>query len=384
MHRPTHQIDRQSGVAFLVFIMLVVTIAITIFSTDISLLLRRDNQNQQTLHLLNEAKQNLIAYAINYIEYYSSNVGLGHFPCPDLDVPGTAGSGSSNTPCGNLNQQLGRLPVSVVPGGISGTFVFTPPEARGTQQLWYVISSAFINNPNGVVNSETLGTLSLDDRSNIVALIIAPGSAFNAAQEAGRPSINMQHYLEGENADGDLVFSNLQANSNDMIVAITVDEFMAGVESRVTRVMLDRVLQYNAVCGVLPQAMTFVDPRSIAAGSFASDGNDHGFFPVDVAAPFDWNSACGAGTSPSVPSWISQNEWQRLVYYDTRTGISLNGTGGNTVLLLSAGAAQGAQDRAGYTGLSDYFEAGNEIEASTAYVTTLSDPNTNDVGHASP
>ncbi len=190
------------------------------------------SRDAQTQTALKQAKEILIGYAVTYPESHAGE-GPGYLPCPDITnngLSGTNGLGSCSIAGGT---SLRRFPhVTLEMNNIT--------DASG-ETLWYAVSDNFRNNSKLVpLNSETPGTLSLDrnadgvaDEDDLVAVIIAPGDSFNG-QDRDLDDNAVANYLEGENADGDTVFSIAGSGDfNDQVIAITRGELMQAVEKRV-------------------------------------------------------------------------------------------------------------------------------------------------------
>jgi len=129
----------------------------------------------QTLALSN-ARIALISYAVNYIDHYGAqSAGVGHFPCPDTDAPGSAHADpwhrdGPNPPCAKNAIEHGWLPRHVTVE--DGRYHF---HSRSHQRLLYAVSGQFVNNPLGrIVNAKTKSEFSVGQYSDVIAVIATP------------------------------------------------------------------------------------------------------------------------------------------------------------------------------------------------------------------
>ena len=226
-----HPIRSQSGAALLLVLLTMLSGGALLMASWVSTSVPLERQRDRA-RVLGAARESLLAYAVGYIDLYGPRgAGPGHLPCPDTDPMDNAPDALSwlgdgpNPPCGHGSVALGRLPRHVSRPGHRYGFHGLP-----RQELWYAVSTAFVNNPvNRVVNPASRGGLQLDDTDDIVALVIDPGRAF---ADQNRRVDSPAAWLEGENADGDTVFSRLQnAVGNDRIAALR----MRGLRKAMTR-----------------------------------------------------------------------------------------------------------------------------------------------------
>ena len=197
--------------------------------------------------VLNRAKQALIGYvAMQALNFGEDNPGS--LPCPEaagyFDNPGQEGQTASSCSL----PKVGRFPWRTI-----GTEKLLD---SASEPLWYVVSPGWAVTSSGFktnINSNTLGQLTVDGVANAaVALIIAPGPAFNvaastspvcAAKTQSRPttgSPDWSNYLECENAtyptaDTTFVTTGPSASFNDQVVRITVADIMPGIEAAIAR-----------------------------------------------------------------------------------------------------------------------------------------------------
>lgn len=221
---------------------------------------------QQRMQNLNQVKANLLSFAKFTPEIYATDTngnvyganrvpGPGYLPCPD-----TNNDGSPNTPCGQgATFAFGRLPLKITS---RQQFFVNPTNQRQDNLYWYAVDARFVqqnsdyNNPPiqrfAPLNSQSPANpvLNYQGQANIVAVIM--DANLPLASQTGRPSNLASDYLEGENANGDALFTGfnadlpLQLNQvNDYVVVITHAEWQKAIEQRVGS-------QKTRLCQLLP------------------------------------------------------------------------------------------------------------------------------------
>jgi hypothetical protein len=143
-----------------------------------------------------------------------------YLPCPDTAYEGPPFDpvGSSNTPCGTMGSpSLGLLPW--------GTLRVATDHGQGKAPLWYAVSGNHKILPAVRPNAGLPGTLSVEGRYDVVAVVIAPGNALADQQRTGDRHDAAQ-YLEGFNQHAAGPFESHGAG-NDLVIAITRDELEA-------------------------------------------------------------------------------------------------------------------------------------------------------------
>ena len=204
----------------------------------------RAAERERNAVVLKRAKQALIGYvAAQAAKALEDNPGA--FPCPE--APGSFNAvngtdGKAQTPSCTL-PMVGRFPWRTI-----GTDKLV--DSTG-EPLWYVVSPGWakpgaLTNTN--INSNSVGQLTVDGAANdSVALIIAPGPAFNVLATAGctawnqvRPATgtpDWRNYLECENAtnpaDTTFVTTGPSGSFNDQVVRITVVDVMPAIEAAI-------------------------------------------------------------------------------------------------------------------------------------------------------
>jgi hypothetical protein len=267
-------------------------------------------RSQQNAEVLRQAKEALIAYAVQRPDPTSLPFGVhgpGHLPCPDRNNDGF----SDGVACGTAGTRLGRLPWRSL--GLADL-----RDAAG-ERLWYAVSRCFLERPLGTdlascatgyrVNSDVPGALTvigLAPAQEVVAVILAPGTPLAGQVRSGpgpdprtavcnpvsHGSCQVANYLEGDNAaatdvfiaatpceGGDLAKCPLGAK-NDQLVVITHEELFRAVEeevrTRIERRLNARLTNYwkdwatalGLPAGriVMPFAAPFVDDRWVPGG----------------------------------------------------------------------------------------------------------------------
>ncbi len=134
-------------------------------------------------------------------------------------------------------------------------------------RLWYVLSPNFRDDDSArPQNSDTLAQLSWDDGApeKPVAIVFAPGPALDGQLRSTVQENDSAQFLEGENANGDQVFSRQfrSAIFNDQAIAITRGMLFPLVERRVLREVRACLDEYAALSGgKYPWASPFNEVR---------------------------------------------------------------------------------------------------------------------------
>jgi len=314
-----------------------------------------DAQNDaRTEQALATARQALI----NYASGRAPANRPGELPCPDRNNDGRDNDGACNTTA----TQIGRLPWATL----------QIPDLRDGygERLWYAVSSNFKSNtPVSPLNSNTSGQLTVTgsaSANNVIAIVFAAGPAIAGQNRSAGNVNNVAHYLEGENANGDTVFTTAPASStfNDRLLAITSAMFFPQVEMRVARQLREMLyLHYNAK-GYFPPATTY---GSIVSCTPASQGR----IPVDP-------TSCGGGQTAwfsAPPPWFdpSADAWNQVLFYAVAPACSdpaapncagaggfltVNGVNGIRALLITPGTPYAGQTRP-CAAITDCLEAPN-------------------------
>lgn len=248
MHTPGH---RDTGAALIAFMLLIVVGASYILLDNLERNVRKYIRQSANTRALSEAKAALIGYALNYPEGHPGE-GPGYLPCPDITNDGTAG-GSCSLAGGTT---IGRLPFK--------TLEISELRDNTGARLWYAVSDNYKNNPKVLsqLNSDSPGDFTVDGRSDIVAVIFAPGGPV-ASQDRNADPLSVANYLEGDNADGDNDFvTRASGEFDDQVTVITRRELMDAVEKRVIGQVRQTLLTYQATYGAFPWLAPFSDPAT--------------------------------------------------------------------------------------------------------------------------
>lgn len=301
-------LQRQRGAALLVLI--TGLLAATAYATlQLSSANRsRLEQQQEITRSLAFAKNALISYAVAYVDNYGHNIrgGVGRLPCP------------SKNRYGSPARSCGQNAIGFLPG------VWTRDGKRIDidhlekflhQDLWYSLSADFRFNPayNALNPDSVDNLLSVNNDDEVIAVVMAPGSPVNSQSRAAG-IFNIADYLEGENADQDLVFSTTGVG-NDRLVTITRSELVPLIERRVLGHARDWLVEYKALYGHFPYAAPFGDPLGQC-----QQGLTRGKLPMlqgDCSAP-----PLGDLVSTFVPKdrtinqiWFARSGWPDYIFY---------------------------------------------------------------------
>ena len=289
------QSRRQRGIALIAFLAIV--------AIGVSALLLKHLNNESGLigavrknrnaEVLNRAKQALMGYVAHQAAVTGEN-NPGAFPCPEAPAgyDSTSGTdGRTQTPSCTL-PAVGRFPWRTI-----GTDKLV--DSAG-EPLWYVVASGWSKPSalgNTIINSNCTdsvsamtcytGQLTVDGEANAaVALIIAPGPAFNTAIGTGcatavnqaRPVVgppDLANCLECENAtnpaDANFVTTGPSVSFNDQVVKISAAEVLPLIEAAIAERFQKEFVPtlrtaYSAspwpVAQVLPFAAAFGDPTA--------------------------------------------------------------------------------------------------------------------------
>ncbi len=350
--------EKQGGLTLLVMVIVIfLAISSYYFSTFSIVQIQTDNI-QQTRVALKQAKQALLAYAMNYHDTDAGQAnplqGPGNFPCPDDTLDGKSNyvTGVVVPGCNSLGSgTMGRYPWATVQ-----TQRLTDAD---DELLWYAVSSNFVNFANKKINSGTTGgitvrksdgTIQYDGTTNdaVVAVIFSPGKiltrndGFVQSRSTSFEKNDPRNYLDIAFGEDNASFTNFTidgfiagtvrnaANNvivNDVMVVITYEEIMNLVHARVGNTVSKLLNYYVAACDAYPEASAF-DPtktlfesRSLEAMPPSQELRE-GHLPLNTlnrAHPVDWGNACTVGsvvtTTPVPPAWLVAEGWVETTYY---------------------------------------------------------------------
>jgi hypothetical protein len=284
---------RRCDGGFAIFLILIVLVvgSVAVFlnglnTASASMKLRRD---EGTAAALKQAKEGLIAWAAT-----RAADGPGHLPCPDRKEINQPLAGYQESTCVGAPARVGRLPFRTL--GL--------PDLRDAsgERLWYALSAGFRDGAGVPVNSDTLGTLTVEGVSvatGVVAIIFAPGAAVGTQTRAVADSDDPSKYLESVNpylADIFLASTGCAASAcplpfsggaavpsqhNDQFIVITHEDLFRVVEAVVQR-RIEREIapRLSNPGGAGPEAGYF----ELWGADVYADAR-RGFFPF--AAPYD-------------------------------------------------------------------------------------------------
>ena len=295
--------NRQKGVALLViFTLLFLGSASLFFSTqnlNSTTLARQDSISRD----LQKAKQGLIAFAVNYADYYTNGgAGPGHLPCADAKDTGDDDPGSPASSC--KANKIGRLPTNWKTNGKKVIELY--PFARtASRRFWYLPSSKYRYCCGQNINPDEAGELRVDNIIDVIAVIIDPGPPLPGQT---RPSDNAADYLEDDNADGDENFvTSSTGEFNDRIVYITRTEIMTMVQKRVLDYVYLWLKDFENDNGYFPYPTALGDPAKYCEDPVRYNGLLRDDEPESEIA--------NCGKSPILPNWFIKNGWQHRIYY---------------------------------------------------------------------
>ena len=280
-----NRLAHQTGAAFLALLLALITGSSWLLLSDLNAQTQARQRDARSRLALNQAKQALLFYAMNYPDLRGNpEKGPGFLPCPDRDNDGRPESNCS----ANAGTTIGRLPFTIL--GLDD------PRDQSGERLWYAVSDNLRNTlPNAVVvNSATPGLLSVDGVNDLAAVVMAPGAP--VAAQGGRPGNDAAEYLEGANSDGDGSFATRgPAPFNDQLAVLTRAELMAAVELRVIHQARAALARYRAAHLAYPWLTPFADPRAdrrVLRGAHTGTNNESQL--RDRRADFvDWGVAAG-------------------------------------------------------------------------------------------
>jgi hypothetical protein len=339
-------------------------------------------------------KTALIAYSVNGRNPApaacpsTTHARPGELPCPDLDNDGIEECLCTGT------QRVGRVPWKTL--GIA-----EPKDASG-ETFWYIVSAShrpYTSTGTPVkINSDTKGTLPVwkDDlvtnlTNEAIAVIIAPGQAIGTqkrsalvAEDCAQTSTVIlqnlcpNNYLEstpggGRNwqNNGPFVMSLTTPSPstfNDQLLAVTTSDILPVVEQRVGKDVIALFKQYKVAAGYFPWASNAWTGSSVASVRY---GNP----PLVTASPTDW----GSSGTPTVPTYLTDNDWWRVIYYavgdridpspSTFNVFNYNGGGNTSVVIIMPGPAGSSRPS---TNWSDYVADATNRDGDDTFATPAS------------
>jgi hypothetical protein len=281
-------------------------------------------RKSRNAEVLSRAKLALIGYVAAQAVKPGEN-RPGALPCPEAaaNFNDDANEGTISYPC--TLPKVGRFPWRTI--GLDKLV-----DASG-EPLWYAVASGWAG-ASTVINSNcatynitglacSTGRLTVDGvTDDVVALIIAPGPAFNvaasgsncAAKNQVRPTSgapDWSNYLECENAtyptpDATFVTTGPSGSFNDQVIRITASELMPAIEAAIAQriereiVPLLQNVYADAVWGTSTSSPAFPFPAAFANPSTSSFVGQAGL--TQGLLPFNYHSASCPGGEPRCSS----------------------------------------------------------------------------------
>ena len=188
---------QQAGYALLIILIVLMGIG-GVVAANFTQEVKERAEFERHLHnkrVLAEAKQALLQYTYNYPVNNPSR-GPGRLPCPDTDNDGLPDPSFN---CINGGEMVGRLPWA--------DSELNLPDLRDAsgERLWYAVSQNFANtispSANDVINSSTVGTITVEDQTGQVLFDGATGGGVAAVIIAPGPAIDRNGVFQNRSAD---------------------------------------------------------------------------------------------------------------------------------------------------------------------------------------
>lgn len=289
-------ITKQSGVALMVMLVILVmgTIAILVSSLNVATL--RNARQETSDAVLAQAKEALIGYAVK------DGNRTGELPCPDYDNDGAVTLADYNG--SNCQTLLGKLPWKSL--GL--------PDLRDDsgERLWYAVSDPFHANGSAALNSDTAGTISVNGNlavNNAIAIIFAPGKALSGQDRSAANINNPVAFLESVISSPTsfrLLSRDDQSGGNftynDQMILITHDALFPAVEKVISRRVRNELLKTSRpFWRPYPYAAPFNNPSS--ENSFVSaSGTLYGLLPRHAV----WSGLPSVSVADGSATWACE------------------------------------------------------------------------------
>lgn len=376
---------RQCGQSLLILLAILAAGVIAVFYTSVRPASSSIDRDKLTAAALAQAKEALLGRA------WSDGTRPGSLPCPDVDNDGILTLGVDYGGGGVCTSNIGRLPWK--------TLGLADPRDSSGERLWYALSPNFQDATGSIINSDTKGQLTVTGASpalEVVAILFAPGETIGAqARGTAVEQNNVANYLEGGNEDLDSTFTTATASGtfNDRLLVVTAADVITVVEKRVAREMLALLTSYrSAATGSSPRCNCY----TWADEDFNNEGDNdafRGWLPLGEGDPHIWGPPpADYAVSPvnlgiSIPAWLANNDWWKVVYYavapnetQNKSGgtLTVDGVSGTQVVLITPGpAAPGVPRPVNAPGTPAYWaeylnDAQNSDHANNTYVTPSS------------
>jgi len=353
-------INRQQGAALmvLVFVMVLGLTGYWLKAIDHEKLMRA--RTQKTMQSLGEAKQALMAWAVN------NSVNLGQLPFPDRAGGGGYDGFSDCSPSGTAFETpasyrflIGKLPVYGQTSPCVGQQVGLGLDNNEhlENRLWYAVSRNVVHQyeylsadvrSNPIINPSIIDApaypwLKVLDRNGqlisdrVAAVIIAPNAniGMQSRAEGAAPKQFLDAlYIDGvqyanydyDSADEDFMMggdiSSIDVNDsrfrppylfNDQLVYITVDELVHAINKRVIAESKWLLTSYKSKAGHFPHAADF-NLTTIQSDSYSAGNRQSGLVPFDITDNCQCVSAtqcsCRFGVIESVSMYRNNGTWK--------------------------------------------------------------------------
>ena len=365
------RVQKGAALIFIAFVIGLASLAVILKIADASNV--QAEQEAKTNHNLNEAKQALIAWAVNH----PNHPGIMPFPDRGDDIPQGYDDKSDCVNVGaNGSHLIGKLPL------LSDTNCVSPQHGLGIdirdatgERLWYsvslnlvrmsdasatpIINPSIVNNPNhpwfvvrdrkGVIISDRVAAVIFapglpsggQDRSGGVAnanqyldkIVMSDGTPYKNYGYQDPATNPVQEFIIGDH------FKNVAPNDptykdqtiepyyyNDKLVYITIDELMAALEKRVLMTARNALKNYSVSEGGFPHAAKLGAINNYSCES----ANLKGFLPVEVR-----NTSCSCAwgaTRACTCSFANANS----ISFTKATAFSATNVSGSCSRLTSA------------------------------------------------
>ena len=349
-----HAFSRESGQGLFVLLALLLFVGAGLIFSLARPAPPNIKNNEQTTAALAQAKDALIGWSVQRTSSVAlPNARPGELPCPDNN-----NDGFEDGTC--VAGALGRVPWK--------TLGIPEPKDGAGETLWYALAGPFriwAVNANQIDN-DTKGNITVYSGSSstvmtleAVAVIFAPGAVLGAQDRSctvgvnctatGQcttspasltPKCNPTNYLDttggGNNAttNGPYISAQPSNTFNDRLLVITTDSLMTVVEKRVAREMLALLERYRTAPGKScpNNCYTWADE------DFTNEGDNdafRGWLPLGEADPDDWSvpPPIPVGLNITVPAWLTNNDWWKVVYYAVAPDKTENNSGGTLTVV---------------------------------------------------
>lgn len=278
MNQPPHftraQRDGQRGAALLVLMLI---IFMTLSSWILSLVNTQNSRasaNQATNEALAQARDVLIGRAT------ADSNRPGSLPCPDGDDDGSADLLAGD----ECPSYIGRLPWKTLK---------SPALLDGEgNALWYVLARELRDDDSAApINPTTALGLSLDGTANIAAVVFSAGAPL--AGQSGRPSNDINDYLDGGNRSGGPYTSGPTSPTfNDRAIAVSREQLF-NIISRVILGLVGTGLEQY----------------------YTANGNRYPEYNSDPDSPTDLKAVLAGHISTTTNTMLDSNGWYSVTNY---------------------------------------------------------------------